>query len=726
VAGDFEKPYRSGPPPRLPSEDGGVYESLVNLIKDFREEVGFLRTDRNELAVALKSRDAQIDLLKGMIESQNQQINHLVLTSEQRERQWTDERQQWTDERQQWTDERQQWASERQQFALQINTLEKKVQDLGMSLKQSMKIIPSTEKGSSLIPVTKTSGNDDDGDGGAPPPPNLPGQPQGPSNHEKKYLDTCDGYRDPDGFRESKLKSRQDWWKSIGSDKTLIPAPALIFRSPLYVQRETEETFAFTPEERRDLKKDSKGFSSKYDQTVVYDFETALVKRICRNETLSNPITGEYYRKKNNLGPSGTNISWNAVADICTRIAEYATPMDRLAKGINHPYFTSSQISRIFIRTAVDLVGIYVAGGLGLSKASYLNIDDTYTLVLSMRDEAERGLVADKDKGQKEGQEKDKAKEAIKADKKKVSLFEQVYENFGRVSQRADDKGPKKGVNVSVIRGRLSKRDSRSTFYFYRTHFGQAGNLLSRIFENRSSSDKSLVVIQGDLSSQNHIEKQVAQFINFIYIGCMPHARRPFFKHRKADTDLAFCLLRCFALIAHIEAKIKNGPLTAERILRYRQRYASKVWTLIKELATAVVNLGPHPLVPLKNLWKKDDDLYDACLYILKFYKELTYYLNDPNLSCDNNISEQALRGERLIENGSYFRKSENGRIALDIHRSFIASCNACGLPYNQYLRYLGAQEPAKIAKNPAKYLPHKVARLLNRGQGPPPSKTNN
>ena len=41
-------------------------------------------------------------------------------------------------------------------------------------------------------------------------------------------------------------------------------------------------------------------------------------------------------------------------------------------------------------------------------------------------------------------------------------------------------------------------------------------------------------------------------------------------------------MLRCFSALARIETLIKRGPLTTERILRYRQRYATKIWALMK------------------------------------------------------------------------------------------------------------------------------------------------
>jgi len=340
-----------------------------------------------------------------------------------------------------------------------------------------------------------------------------------------------------------------------------------------------------------------------------------------------------------------------------------------------------------------------------------LKTDDTSSLVLELRAEAKHGLIPDSKMTGEEWQQYLEER-AEKLEKNNIDLVTKVIDAFGRVSQKARGEGAKTSVNTTIISGRLDPCDYRSTAYFYRTHFGQAGNLLSRILEYRHKNDAKKIVIQGDLSAQNHIEAAIAESLAITYIGCTSHGRRPFYRYRNRDPQLCFFMLRCFAVLARVEILILAGPVTRKRILRIRGRYSAKVWELMKEVCTAVINGERHTLADNK-VWKKDDKLYEACAYIVRHFEELTYYLSHAEIDADNNSSEQGLRGEKLIEGASYFRQTENGRIALDIHRTMIACCNVCGLGYDTYLRYVGEADQQQIEADPERFFPHAVAQAL-------------
>jgi hypothetical protein len=471
-----------------------------------------------------------------------------------------------------------------------------------------------------------------------------------------------------------------------------------------------EETrdFSFTQEEREDLFGYSKGLHSKKTASTIYDLRLTAVKIECLKETLRS-LSGEVsYTKKHSLGPEGSQMTWSALAKLVRLIAEYAIPMERVAKLIGQKYFGSSQISKWFIKSAAYPLPIYIAAGKHLALSGYLKMDDTSGLVLNMRNEAQKGLVADK---QMTGEEWEAYQKEVKEHCLKrfgIDLVTPVLDAFGRVSQRVGGVEAKTGLNITLISGKLVHTDHKSKFYFYRTHFGQAGNLLSRILEYRPKNYLAELTIQSDCSTQNNIELEIASMINAIYIGCLHHARRPCFRYRDRDPGTAFCLLRCFAILARLEEWIQRGPLTEKRILKLRKRYGRKIWALMLWICHSVVKGQQHPFAKNKK-WKKGDKIYSACAYMLRHRKKLTYYLGQADLDPDNGTSEQGLRGEKLIEASAHFRKSESGRIALDIHRSMIASCNACGLQYEDYLQEIFAAGDL-VKEKPEQYFPHVIA----------------
>jgi hypothetical protein len=669
--------------------------------------------DRNET-------QKQIDSLS----HNNKKLQTII---ENQEVKWQQDQQQWQQDRQQWQQDRQQWQQDHDKTQKQMDHLNKKVEDLVIQLKIAMKIIPSSERGKGLntpeaaVSDNKNTGSDGNGgddsnnEGPGPKPEPTPKE----SHHEMRYRLAIARPRAelPQGLQLS--DSLQQWLLDIKSDRELIPAPAKIFGTQIISLIEKTQDFSFTAEERQKLFGTNRGLHSKKETSIVYDFEMLIQQINCQREVLTDLTTGLRHSKDKSLAPKGSRLSWAALAKITTLVAEYAFPMERLSTAIGIPYFSSANISRWFAKSAKNMVHPYIAMGKSLGEMSYLKTDDTSTLVLQLRTEAKKGLTPDcQMSGDKWGKYIDER--AAGVGKSSVDLVTDVIEAFGRVSQTVSGEKAKTSLNTTVISGRLNRYDYSSTVYFYRTHFGQAGNLLSRILEYRSQKNLAPIVIQGDLSSQNHIESAVAAHFSINYIGCASHSRRPFYRYRDRDKQLCFFMLRCFAILARVELMIKHGQMKQERVLRLRRSYSTKVWRIMESVCRSVLAGEHHPLAD-NNLWKKRDKIYAACAYIVKHIKELTYYLDHPEIDPDNNSSEQCLRGEKLIENAAYFRQSENGRIALDIHRTMIACCNVCKLSYETYLRYISNAEEAKIASHPEQFTPYAVAQALS-SRDPPKS----
>ena len=87
------------------------------------------------------------------------------------------------------------------------------------------------------------------------------------------------------------------------------------------------------------------------------------------------------------------------------------------------------------------------------------------------------------------------------------------------------------------------------------------------------------------------------------------------------------------------------------------------------------------------------------------FLQILTLYLTYPELEWTNHLSERAQRKEKLMLNSSFFRKSREGRVVLDILKTIMATAQAAGISFEDYLQDVVLhKEDVKI--NPQKYTP--------------------
>jgi len=104
-----------------------------------------------------------------------------------------------------------------------------------------------------------------------------------------------------------------------------------------------------------------------------------------------------------------------------------------------------------------------------------------------------------------------------------------------------------KKINTTCIAGRSNEDDPSSEIYFYRTHYGHAGNLVGKILEQRSPANKKLF-LQGDLAAWNKPIALLASRFDILFAGCSAHARRPFKIHCEDDDALCDQMLKFFLI----------------------------------------------------------------------------------------------------------------------------------------------------------------------------------
>ncbi len=404
-------------------------------------------------------------------------------------------------------------------------------------------------------------------------------------------------------------------------------------------------------------------------------------------ETVTDPRTGKSVTASTDeIGPPNSQSTWAGIANTIISVIGYAIPINRLATMLtkSNPYFTSSRLCSQLALAAELFAPIYICLGEQLPDCAVLLGDDTKARV----NEVNRAL--------KNGGELSEPPEG--------SLVERISDIFGRVFARKKGKGTKRSYNVSAVIGKTEPNDPRSYIFFFRSHLGTLGDLLSRMLETRSPQKKRLTLVT-DLATTNLVSAELYSTFEIIHAGCAAHARRPFWKHRDKDQRLCYWMLSAFLVLEQIEDQIDDLGRTQANIERYRNRYSRKVWGIIKRRSESVLRgetiYGAY--------WPKTSEIYIACKYIVKHFESLTAYLDDPRLPSTNNLSERVLRWDKIMEDASKFRMTEAGRLNVDILRTIVHTCSAAGVELKDYLLFV-FKNRAEIEADPLLFTPYAYA----------------
>lgn len=430
------------------------------------------------------------------------------------------------------------------------------------------------------------------------------------------------------------------------------------------------------------------GLNVNFDYPKRVNLQVTVTEITYKVETVSDPQTGKTVRASTATeGPENCQITWETVSNLIKMHVGFAIPINRIALMIGQPEFSSSKICRVLKNAATDLLPVYLQLAEGLCDVKIISGDDTVTKILELENQSESALSLE------------------------------VNKSFNWASPKANGTGDKKSLNVSLLVGQ-TELDIRSTIRFFRTHLGSVGNVLEKLLEWRNPKSGNLI-FQGDLSSTNLPSIELQELFNMVIAGCGAHARRPFWKLKEQDEDFCYYMLRGFLMLSRIEKYIDAHGRTRENILYFRQRYASKIWIALKNRSTvAVTGKSPSIATLTKNpnpiQWPPSTDLYRAANYVINNFKELTVYLDIPELEFTNNGQERGLRIEKCMLNGSKFSKTKGGRVVLDVLRTINATCTAAQLDFTDYLRFVSAHKHL-LLEDPKQLTPFAVSLVLKK-----------
>jgi len=430
-----------------------------------------------------------------------------------------------------------------------------------------------------------------------------------------------------------------------------------------------------------------KGLHSSVDDRRRHEYVVTTRTMNLEVETVTDPRTGKSVTAStDHIGPPNSQATWTAIANTVISVVGYAIPANRLAKMLkgSNPYFTTARLLSFLEYAASLFEEIYAYLGESLSDAEWVLGDDTKTRVVELS------------RAQKNGDDLS----AVDPE----SRIGRMAELFGRLFPRKKGKGNKKQLNVSVVIGKTNAADVRSYVYFFRTHFGSFGDLVSKMLEVRDPKKKDFTIVS-DLSTTNLVAPEFYKKFNISHAGCGSHARRPFWRYKDTDQTLCYWMLSAFLILQEIEDKLDHKGRTIALVTKYRQKYAKKIWAAILKRCVSVVK-GE---AVYGSYWPKTSKIYDACAYIKHNYEELTRYLDDPRLPSTNNLSERVLRWDKIMQDSSKFRMTENGRLNIDILRTIVHTCSAAQVDLKAYL-YFVFQHRQEIAKDPSKYTPYAFA----------------
>ena len=429
-----------------------------------------------------------------------------------------------------------------------------------------------------------------------------------------------------------------------------------------------------------------KGLHVSHDYPKRMDLKVVATEITYKVETLTDPVTGKSVRASMiEDGPDGFQLTWGAIGNLIKLHVGFAIPINRIMLMIGQPEFSSSKICRALQYVSMNLVVIYLHLSEQLSDVGLLSGDDTTTKVL----EAEPTGKPD-------------------------DICDEIDAHLGWKQPRANGKGDKKALNVSLIVGK-PEGDPRSTIRFFRTHVGSVGNLLTKVLESRLPQSGS-VIFQGDLSSANLPSLELRERFKLAVAGCGAHARRPFWRYRKDDESLCYFMLRGFLLLAQIEKMIDSRGRTRENVLKLRGRYGRWIWGAMRNRCIAattgiIPSPGTYPRGITPDVWPPNTEMNKAANYIINHFTELTLYLDHPALEYTNNGRESALRIEKCMLSSSKFRKTKRGRVTLDILRTINATCTAANVDLTDYLKFV-FKHITEVHDHPEHFTPYAFARL--------------
>ncbi|HEY2857949.1 MAG TPA: IS66 family transposase [Terracidiphilus sp.] len=149
-----------------------------------------------------------------------------------------------------------------------------------------------------------------------------------------------------------------------------------------------------------------------------------------------------------------------------------------------------------------------------------------------------------------------------------------------------------------------------------------------------------------------------------VEVGCWAHARRHVHQALETDSARMGAVLAYIAKLYAVEKQARRCGLGGEALRLLREQTSRPA---LQQLHAYLLKIRDEVL--------PKSEAGQAVSYVLKNWTALTRYLEDGDLSIDNNHTERSLRGIAVGRNNWVFLGSDRGGRTMAVLRSFVSSC---------------------------------------------------
>lgn len=184
-----------------------------------------------------------------------------------------------------------------------------------------------------------------------------------------------------------------------------------------------------------------------------------------------------------------------------------------------------------------------------------------------------------------------------------------------------------------------------------------------------------------------------------VEVGCWAHARRHAYQALETDQTRMGVVLAYIARLYAVEKQARQSDIGGEQRRLLREQVSRPVLDQLQQYLLKI----REELLPKSEAGK-------AVAYILKNWTALTRFVEDGDLSIDNNHTERSLRGIAVGRSNWTFLGSDRGGRTMAVLRSFAASCELVKIDPFAWFRDVLARIGSHSIHKLDELLPHRWA----------------
>jgi transposase len=184
-----------------------------------------------------------------------------------------------------------------------------------------------------------------------------------------------------------------------------------------------------------------------------------------------------------------------------------------------------------------------------------------------------------------------------------------------------------------------------------------------------------------------------------VEVGCWAHSRRHAYQARDTDPARMGAALAYIAQLYAVEKRARCCGVGGEQLKLLREQASLPV---LKQMHAYLLNIRSE-LLP-------KSEAGQAVAYMLKNWTALTRYVEDGDLSIDNNHTERSLRGIAVGRNNWVFLGSDRGGRTMAVLKSFVASCELVKVDPFRWFRDVLSRIAGHSIQALEELLPHRWA----------------